>query len=36
MRTAVGLVEVTSVDEVEDFTDEDALRAGAPREQLLN
>ena len=35
MRTAVGLVEVTSVDEVEDITDEDDLRAGAPREQLL-
>jgi hypothetical protein len=35
MRTSVGLVEVTSVDEVEDLTDEDAARAGAPREQLL-
>jgi hypothetical protein len=35
MRTSVGLVEVTSVDEVEDVSDEDALRAGAPREQLL-
>jgi hypothetical protein len=35
MRTSVGLVEVTSVDEVDDITDEDAARAGAPREQLL-
>jgi hypothetical protein len=35
MRTSVGLVEVTSVDEVDDVTDEDAARAGAPREQLL-
>ena len=35
MRTAVGLVEVTSVDEVDDVSDEDAARAGAPREQLL-
>src|SRR3954471_10604670 len=35
MRTSVGLVEVTSVDEVEDVSDDDAVRAGAPREQLL-
>jgi len=35
MRTSIGLVEVTSVDEVEDVNEEDALRAGAPREQLL-
>ena len=35
MRTSVGLVEVTSVDEVDDVTEEDAVRAGAPREQLL-
>ena len=35
MRTSVGLVEVTSVDEVDDIADEDAMRAGAPREQLL-
>jgi hypothetical protein len=35
MRTSVGLVEVTSVEEVDDVSDEDALRAGAPREQLL-
>jgi hypothetical protein len=35
MRTSVGLVEVTSVDEVDDVTDEDAARAGAAREELL-
>ena len=35
MRTAVGLVEVTSVDQVDDISDEDAARAGAPRDQLL-
>jgi hypothetical protein len=35
MRTSVGLVEVTSIDEVDDVTDEDAVRAGASREQLL-
>jgi len=35
VRTSVGLVEVTSVDEVDDVSEEDALRAGAPREQLL-
>ncbi len=35
MRTSVGLVEVTSVDEVDDISDVDAARAGAPREQLL-
>jgi hypothetical protein len=35
MRTSVGLVEVISVDEVDDVSDEDAARAGAPREQLL-
>ena len=35
MRTSVGLVEVTSVDEVDDITEADAARAGAPREQLL-
>jgi hypothetical protein len=35
IRTSVGLVEVISVDEVDDLTDEDAARAGAPREQLL-
>jgi hypothetical protein len=35
MRTSVGLVEVTSVDEVDDISERDAERAGAPREQLL-
>ncbi len=35
MRTSVGLVEVTSVDEVDDISEVDAARAGAPREQLL-
>ena len=35
MRTAIGLVEVTSVDEVDAISDEDATRAGASREQLL-
>ena len=35
MRTAVGLVEVTSVDQVDDICDADAERAGAAREQLL-
>jgi hypothetical protein len=35
MRTVVGLVEVTSVDRVDDVTDDDAARAGADREQLL-
>jgi len=35
MRTAVGLVEVTAVDQVPDIVDEDATRAGASREQLL-
>ncbi len=35
MRTPVGLVEVTSVDEVDDISEADAVRAGAPREQLL-
>lgn len=35
MRTSVGLVEVTSVDEVDDISEEDAVRAGAAREQLL-
>jgi len=35
MRTAVGLVEVTSVDRVDDITEQDAARAGAGREQLL-
>src|ERR1700755_2362267 len=35
MRTSVGLVEVTSVEEVEEISDEDAARAGAPREQLM-
>ncbi|MET0839930.1 MAG: hypothetical protein ABWY19_14170 [Marmoricola sp.] len=35
MRTAVGLLEVTSVDQVDDISDEDAARAGAPRDQLL-
>ena len=35
MRTAVGLVEVTSVEQVPDIDDDDATRAGASREQLL-
>jgi hypothetical protein len=35
LRTGVGLVEVTSVDEVDDISARDAERAGAPREQLL-
>ena len=35
MRTAVGLVEVTSVDQVDDVTEEDADRAGATRADLL-
>lgn len=35
MRTSVGLVEVTSLDQVDDISDADAARAGAPREQLL-
>jgi hypothetical protein len=35
MRTSVGLVEVPSVDEVDDISERDAERAGAPREQLL-
>ena len=37
MRTAVGLLEVTSVDqvEVEDLTDDDARRAGAASRQAL-
>jgi hypothetical protein len=35
MRTSVGLIEVTSVDPVDDITASDALRAGAPRERLL-
>jgi hypothetical protein len=35
MRTSVGLVEVTSVDEVDDVTEADAARAGAPREELI-
>jgi hypothetical protein len=35
MRTSVGLVEVTSLEEVDDVSEEDAARAGAPREQLL-
>ena len=35
MRTSIGLVEVTSVDEVEDISEADAARAGASREQLL-
>ena len=35
MRTSIGLVEVTSVDEVEDISEAEAARAGAPREQLL-
>lgn len=35
MRTSVGLIEVTSVDRVDDITAADAARAGAPGEQLL-
>jgi hypothetical protein len=35
MRTSVGLLEVTSVDQVDDISDDEAVRAGAPREQLL-
>jgi len=35
MRTSVGLVEVTSVGEVDDVSEEDAARAGARREELL-
>ncbi len=35
MRTSVGLVEVTSIEEVDDVTEGDAARAGASREQLL-
>src|SRR3954468_15374731 len=35
MRTSIGLLEVTSVQEVPDVTDEDAARAGAPRAELL-
>jgi hypothetical protein len=35
MRTSVGLIEVTSVDRVDDITASDATRAGASREQLL-
>jgi hypothetical protein len=35
MRTAVGLIEVTSVEEVADITEADADRAGASREELL-
>jgi len=35
MRTSIGLVEVTSVAQVDDIRDDEAVRAGAPREQLL-
>jgi hypothetical protein len=35
MRTAIGLVEVTSVDQVDGIADADAQRAGADRDQLL-
>ena len=35
MRTSVGLIEVTSVDRVEDIPADDAVRAGASRDQLL-
>jgi hypothetical protein len=35
MRTSIGLVEVTAVEQVEDISEQDALRAGAQREQLL-
>ena len=35
MRTGIGLVEVTSVDQVDDISEADAARAGAGREQLL-
>jgi hypothetical protein len=35
MRTSVGLIEVTSVDRVDEITTAEAARAGAPREQLL-
>ena len=36
MRTSVGLVEVTSVDQVDDVTADDAARAGASPEELLD
>lgn len=35
MRTRVGLIEVTSLDEVDDISDADAARAGSTREALL-
>ena len=35
MRTAVGLIEVTSVDRVRAITKADAARAGAPRDELI-
>jgi hypothetical protein len=35
MRTSVGLIEVTSVDRVEDIPADDAVRAGASRDRLL-
>ncbi len=35
MRTGVGLVEVVSVDQVDEISEEDALRAGAVREELM-
>jgi hypothetical protein len=35
MRTAVGLIEVTSLDRVRTVTKADAVRAGASREELL-
>ena len=35
MRTGIGLVEVSSVDQVEDITESDAARAGATPEQLM-
>lgn len=35
MRTSVGLIEVTSVEQVDDIAAADARRAGSTREQLL-
>jgi hypothetical protein len=35
VRTSVGLIEITSVDQVDDITPADAARAGASRDQLL-
>ena len=35
MRTSVGLVEITSVEQVDDVSEDDARRAGDSRERLL-